>query len=140
MVQLVSTRPEEIRQEGEKELADLMVRIAAADQAALSRLYDITSSTLFGLILRIVRQPEAAEEVTVDVYNQVWNIWNKGNEYDASRSTPWAWMLVMARSRALDSSAGYPISARWFVNFTLGRYAVGPDSFPGIIFKAAFRR
>src|SRR5262249_43585198 len=89
----------ELRQEGEKQLADLIIRVAATDQTALSQLYDITSSTLFGLILRIVRQPEVAEEVTLDVYNQ---IWNKATEYNAARGTPWAWMLMMARSRALD--------------------------------------
>src|SRR5262249_48584728 len=63
------------------------------------RVYEMTSSTVFRLRLRIVRQAEAAEEVTLDVYNQ---IWNKATEYDASRGTPWAWILMMARSRALD--------------------------------------
>jgi len=67
LLQPVSTRPEEIKQDAEKQLVDLIVRVAATDQTALSQLYDITSSTLFGLILRIVRQPEAAEEVTLEV-------------------------------------------------------------------------
>jgi RNA polymerase sigma-70 factor, ECF subfamily len=77
----------------------LIERITRGDQAALGEFYDRTSGLVFGLCQRIVRDPTAAEEITLDVYMQVWN---HAATYDGARGTPEAWLLVIARSRALD--------------------------------------
>jgi RNA polymerase sigma-70 factor (ECF subfamily) len=79
--------------------AALIGRAAAHDPEALAALYDGTSHLAYGLVLRIVGDPSAAEEVTGDVYLQVWR---QAARYDPSRGAPLAWLLTLARSRAID--------------------------------------
>jgi RNA polymerase sigma-70 factor (ECF subfamily) len=81
------------------ELAPLLAQVARQDQAAFARLYDATSARVYGLALRIVRRPDAAEEVTSDAYFQ---IWQQAGRFDPARGSPLAWILTIARSRALD--------------------------------------
>jgi RNA polymerase sigma factor (sigma-70 family) len=85
---------------GTNELVVLLAQVARHDRDAFARLYDDTAARVYGLVLRIVRQPEAAEEVTSDVYMQ---IWQQAARFDIARGSPLAWMLTIARSRALDS-------------------------------------
>lgn len=82
------------------ELAELIARIRDRDDDALGRLYDLTLSRVYGLVLRIVRDPMGAEDVTEDVY---FALWQHAARYDPARGRPLAWILVMARSRALDA-------------------------------------
>lgn len=79
--------------------ADLIAAAAAGDQQALAALYDATSRTVYGLLLRILSDPSAAEEVLLDVYTQVWR---QAGAYSRERGTPMAWMTTIARSRAID--------------------------------------
>ena len=83
----------------EEDLAGLIGRVARGDQAALAALYDKTSSLVYGLALRILRDPFAAEDVTIEVYTQVFRL---ASNYAWGRGTPSAWLLVLARSRAID--------------------------------------
>lgn len=83
----------------EQLLLEHIRQIATGDQAALGRLYDATNRLVFGLILRILNDTGAAEEVTLEVYMQVWR---QAADYDIRRGTPSAWLLMMARSRAID--------------------------------------
>jgi RNA polymerase sigma-70 factor (ECF subfamily) len=73
--------------------------VAGGDQQALASLYDATSRTVYGLLLRILADASAAEEVLLDVYAQVWR---QAAAYDAERGTPLAWLTTIARSRAID--------------------------------------
>ncbi|HUK90923.1 MAG TPA: sigma factor, partial [Blastocatellia bacterium] len=77
----------------------LIARVAQGDQLALATLYDKTSRLIFGLVLRIVSDSSTAEEVTLDVYSQVWK---QAAAYNSARGTPMAWLLTIARSRAID--------------------------------------
>ena len=77
----------------------LIVRVAAGDQLAMTSLYDASSRVLYGLLLRILNEHGLAEEVLLDVYMQVWR---QADSYDELRGSPMAWMLTIARSRALD--------------------------------------
>lgn len=83
----------------EAALTVLVTRLAAGDMQALAALYDATSAAVYGLALRILSDPPAAEDVTLDVYTQVAQ---QGARYDARRGTPSAWLLSITRSRALD--------------------------------------
>jgi RNA polymerase sigma-70 factor (ECF subfamily) len=83
----------------EAALAALMARVAAGDQRALSALYDETSTIVYSLALRILRDQQAAEDVTIDVYAQVYR---QVSSYDATRGTPSAWLVTLTRSRAID--------------------------------------
>jgi len=81
------------------ELGRLIASVAAGNQSALGELYDKSSRVAFGLVLRVVSDPAVAEEVTLDVYAQVWR---QASAYDSSRGTPLAWLLTIARTRAID--------------------------------------
>lgn len=81
------------------EWAQLIARIAQGDQAALATFYDRTSPQVFGFICKILNNREAAEEVTLDVYTQVWR---QAHTYDQRRGAPGAWLMTVARTRAID--------------------------------------
>lgn len=72
---------------------------AAGDESSVAALYDATSPQVFGLVLRILGDRAAAEEVMLDVYTQVWR---QAASYDAARGTPLGWLLTIARTRAID--------------------------------------
>jgi RNA polymerase sigma-70 factor, ECF subfamily len=81
------------------ELGALVLRVAERDQLAMASLYDASNRVIFGLLLRILNEPSTAEEVLSDVYMQVWR---QADSYDKVRGSPMAWMLTIARSRAID--------------------------------------
>jgi RNA polymerase sigma-70 factor (ECF subfamily) len=83
----------------DEEWANLIALTAQGDQAALAALYDRTSPQVFGLALKILKNREAAEEVTLDVYTQVWR---QAHTYDQTRGAPGAWLMMLARTRAID--------------------------------------
>jgi RNA polymerase sigma-70 factor (ECF subfamily) len=83
----------------EQALATLITQLAEGDQGALALLYDQTSSLVYSLALRILNDPPAAEDVTIEVYTQVYR---QASSYDPKRGSPTAWLLTLARSRAID--------------------------------------
>ena len=78
---------------------NLIDEIASGNQDAMARLYDQTSSLVYGLALRIVRDQAVAEEVSMDVYLQVWRT---AGQYSVLRGSVKAWLATMARARAID--------------------------------------
>ena len=81
------------------ELAALIGRIAQADEVALAEFYQSTCRRVFGLIAGIVGESHVAEEVTLDVYAQVWQ---QAVTFSMARGSALAWLLTIARSRAID--------------------------------------
>lgn len=77
----------------------LIAKTAQGDQAAFGTFYDLTSPRVHGLVLKMVRDPSTAEEVTLDVFTQVWR---QAHTYDEERGSPIGWLLTLARSRAID--------------------------------------
>ena len=86
--------------DGASELAAVLTDVAAGEPRALESFYRATIGRVYGLALRIVRNPASAEEVAEDVYVQVWH---SAATYDPQRGTPLAWTLTICRSRAIDS-------------------------------------
>ena len=82
-----------------EDLGALLARTAGGDEVALAELYDATSSHVYGLALRIVGDRPTAEEVTLDVFLQVWR---QAERYDPARGATLGWLLTIARSRAID--------------------------------------
>lgn len=72
---------------------------ASDAETALRELYDLTSSKLFGVALRVVNNRNWAEDVLQEAYLNIWRI---AADYRAPLSPPMAWMGVIVRSRALD--------------------------------------
>jgi RNA polymerase sigma-70 factor (ECF subfamily) len=77
----------------------LIARICRHDAEALASLYDLTLSRVYGLILRVVRQPADAEEVVCDLFMQVWE---KAADFAPERGAVMAWLQTQAWSRAVD--------------------------------------
>lgn len=82
------------------QLAGLVLRVCDQHEPSLARLYDATSSRVYGLALRIVRVAALAEEVVEDVF---WQVWREAPRFDAERGRVLAWLLAIARSRAIDT-------------------------------------
>lgn len=87
------------REPTETRWAGYLAAAARGDQAALAALYDETSPLVFGVVHRILMNQADSEEVTLDVYTQ---IWRSAADYTSQRGTATSWILMLARSRALD--------------------------------------
>jgi RNA polymerase sigma-70 factor (ECF subfamily) len=80
-------------------LEELLQQVADGDQAAFAELYDRTSPRLFGLVKRLLRDHAQSEEVTQEVYLE---IWQTATRYEPAKGGAIAWMLTMAHRRAVD--------------------------------------
>lgn len=80
-------------------LVALMRRSARGDEQAFAELYDMTSSRLYGLVIRVVRDPAQAAEVTQDCYLQ---IWQNAARFEPERGSVLGWMMTLAHRRAVD--------------------------------------
>jgi len=80
-------------------LAGLLAKSALGDRAAFAELYRASSSKLFGVSLRIVRERALAEEALQDSFV---NIWNHASDYAQAKSAPTTWMTAIVRNRSLD--------------------------------------
>jgi RNA polymerase sigma-70 factor, ECF subfamily len=83
----------------EKEWVRLIRSIAGGDQLALHELYTQTHRIVLTLIVRITRTMETAEELTLDVFHDVWR---RAATYDPANGTVVGWIMNQARSRAID--------------------------------------
>jgi RNA polymerase sigma-70 factor, ECF subfamily len=80
-------------------LQTLLARTALGDRTAFAELYRATSSKLFAVSLRIVRERPLAEEALQDSFV---NIWRRSSDYAAAKSAPLTWMTAIVRNRSLD--------------------------------------
>ena len=78
---------------------DLLVRVADGDQQAFSELYDQVSPRVFGLIKRLLRDHSQSEEVTQEVFLE---IWQTATRFDPNKGAASTWILTMAHRRAVD--------------------------------------
>ncbi|HYB69134.1 MAG TPA: sigma-70 family RNA polymerase sigma factor [Candidatus Bathyarchaeia archaeon] len=77
----------------------LIARIAAGDRDAFSRFYDLLAPIAFGVIRRVLRDQEAAADVLQEVF---WQVWREASRYDPTRGSPEAWVVMRAKTRAID--------------------------------------
>ena len=81
------------------DLDALLRRVARQDVEAFATFYDNTRARVFGLVLRVLRDPGYSEETTQEVYLQVWR---SAAGYDPAAGTPLAWVMTLAHRRAVD--------------------------------------
>lgn len=77
----------------------LLARVAQGDESAFAELYDRWASRLFALVLQIVVDRAQSEEVLQDVF---WQVWTTAASYEAERGSARAWLVTLARRRAID--------------------------------------
>ncbi len=77
----------------------LIQQIAKQDREAFSQLYDRCSPLVFSLVMRMVKVRSDAEDLLQEVFVQ---IWRQASNYNAERGSPEAWIINIARSRAID--------------------------------------
>jgi len=80
-------------------LLEALKRMAAGDHPALATCYDLIGPVVFSLAVRMLRDRAAAEDVSQDIFVQVWR---QAGNYDTSRGSPEAWIMMIARTRILD--------------------------------------
>lgn len=84
----------------EAQLQHWLARIVRQDEAALNDLYRACIGRVYGLALRMVRNPALAEEVVEDSF---WQVWRQAPRFDPARAPAMVWILMIVRSRALDA-------------------------------------
>jgi len=77
----------------------LLVRIAQGDESAFGTFYDLVAAAVYGLVLSVVRDPAQAQEVTQEVFLETWRT---ATRFDPDRGSAKAWLMTMARRRAVD--------------------------------------
>ena len=90
---------EHSEQDGDDPASALLMRIAGGDQAAFADLYDLLSSRVFGLILRVLVNRSQSEEVLQEVFLE---IWQTAARFTAERGRGRTWILTIAHRRAID--------------------------------------
>jgi RNA polymerase sigma-70 factor (ECF subfamily) len=84
---------------GPAELAGLLRRCGRGDEAAFAELYDLTAPRVFGMVLRVMRDRTQSEEVTQEVFLE---IWRTASRFDADRGSAVSWLLTIAHRRSVD--------------------------------------
>ena len=80
-------------------LADLLARTALSDQAAFAELYRLAAPHLYGVALRILREPARAEDLLQEAFV---NVWHHAGSYNAAKAKPQTWLTSIVRNRCLD--------------------------------------
>lgn len=95
------TAPEATPSPGERDAIDarLMQQVAHGDKQAFAELYDRFSGPLFGTALRVVRDPDEAQDIVHDAFVAVWE---KAGTFERSRGTAFSWFVTLVRNRAID--------------------------------------
>ena len=90
-------------------LAELLRSSSRGDQAAFARLYDATAARVHGLVLRVVRDPAQAEEVTQEAFLE---IWRTASRFDDQRGSALSWLLTIGHRKAVDRVRAAEASSR----------------------------
>lgn len=80
-------------------LSTLFARVQQGDQAAFAELYDAIAPSVYGAVKRVLRDPAMSEEVTQEVFVE---LWTSAARFDPSRGNVATWAITIARRRAID--------------------------------------
>jgi RNA polymerase sigma-70 factor (ECF subfamily) len=110
---------------GVPDLGELLRRSSRGDEAAFAALYDATTRRVFGLALRVVRDPAQAEEVTQEAFLE---IWRTSARFDRDRGSALAWMLTIVHRKAVDRVRSAEASTRRDTTYHQGATTVEHDT------------
>lgn len=106
---------------------DYIRRCASRDESALAALFDESSQLVYTIALRILQNEADASEVVLDVYQQVWRA---AAEFDEQRGSAAAWIVLLARSRAIDKRRSLSARTRSAVRVEELGDVTSPDPSP----------
>ncbi len=115
--------PEETARPPELEL--LLGRAATGDEGAFGRLYDLVVARVFGLVQRVVRDPAQSEEVTQDVFLE---IWRHSARFDPAKGSALSWMLTIAHRKSVDRVRSAAAARERDESYGAANQDVGHDS------------
>lgn len=107
---------------------ELMKRIKARDDEALSELYDLYNRLLYGLIISIVKKREEAEDVLQEVFVK---IWEKASTFNEDRGNVYSWIVTLTRNKAIDRirSKGYKTQKKASQDVDAPEFSLEGDTF-----------
>lgn len=110
---------------GADALAALLRRCGRGDEAAFAELYDATSARVYGLALRVVRDPAQAEEVTQEAFLE---IWRTAGRFDPTKGSAPGWLLTLTHRRAVDRVRSAEAGSRRDHSYEREQHLVAHDS------------
>jgi RNA polymerase sigma-70 factor (ECF subfamily) len=116
-----------VRNEFQRRVDDLLVLTGGGDAEAFSDLYDLTSSRIFGLCRRLIRDVAEAEDIVQEAYLE---IWAKAAVFDPGRGAGTGWMTAIAHSRAVDRVRSAEGARRRDATFTRNAFRRPGDDTP----------
>ena len=97
------------RAAGEEALERLLALVARGDEQAFAELYQRVAPAVFGLVSKVVRDPAQSEEVTQEVFVE---LWRTASRFDPARGTARSWIMTCAHRRAVDRVRSAESAAR----------------------------
>jgi len=107
------------------DLTDLLRRSGRGDEPAFALLYDATAARVFGLAVRVVRDPAQAEEVTQESFLE---IWRTAGRYDPDRGSALSWLLTITHRKAVDRVRSAEAASRRDTSYQQHNQPVEHDS------------
>jgi len=107
------------------ELELLLRRSAQGDEPAFGRLYDLVAARVYGLVRRVVRDPAQSEEVTQDVFLE---IWRHSARFDPTKGSALSWMLTIAHRKSVDRVRSAEAACERDESYGAANQDIGHDS------------
>ncbi|WP_248579338.1 ECF RNA polymerase sigma factor SigK [Nocardioides sp. InS609-2] len=107
------------------DLGELLRRSSRGDQAAFAELYDATSARVYGLVLRVVRDPAQAQEVTQEVFLETWRT---ASRFDAARGSAISWLLTISHRKGVDRVRSAEAASRRDTSYHQTNHTVAHDT------------
>jgi len=107
------------------DLSDLLRAAARGDQQSFASLYDATSARVYGLALRVVRDPAQAEEVTQEAFLEVWKT---STRFDPDRGSAMSWLLTICHRKAVDRVRSAEASTRRDTTYHTQNHTIDHDA------------
>ena len=107
------------------DLSELLKLSGRGDQDAFALLYDATASRVFGLAVRVVRDPAQAEEVAQEAFTE---IWRSSSRFDPDRGSPLSWILTIVHRKSVDRVRSAEASTRRDTSYHQQNQPIDHDS------------
>ena len=99
VLRAMRARPADIAVDLNDPLGELLRRAGRGDQSAFADLYDALSPLVYGVVLKVVRDPSHAEEVAQEVFVELWRL---AARFDGTKGNAKTWAATLAHRRAID--------------------------------------